>query len=153
MIALHADLNQVVEWSTANNILLYWNKFEVMNYTLNRSRLLSELPSTSELFQYTTPFGDIIESTDIVRDLGVNLSTDCSFTTHVNIVVWDARRIASWILGTFRDRSPLTMTALFTSLVRSKFEFCCPVWNPRKVKDIRALNMSSVSSPGRSVDV
>ena len=136
---LQEDLNQVVEWSTANNMLLHENKFEVMNYTLNRSRLLRELPFTAELLQYTTPSGDIIESTDVVRDLGVYLSTDCSFTKHVNIVVCDARRIASWILGTFRDRSSLTMTTLFNSLVRSKLEYCCPVWNPYKIKDIQAL--------------
>ena len=111
----------------------------IMNYTLNRSRLLRELPFTAELLQYTTPSGDIIESTDVVRDLVVYLSTDCSFTKHVNIAVCDARIIASWILGTFRDKSPLTMTTLFNYLVRSKLEYCCPVWNPCKIKDILAL--------------
>ena len=110
-----------------------------MNYTLNMSRLLRELPFTAALLQYDTPCGETIESTDVVRDLGVYLSTDCSFSTHINITVCDAQRIASWILGTFRDRSSLTMTTLFKSLVRSKLEYCCPVWDPSKIRDIQAL--------------
>ena len=51
----------------------------------------------------------------------------------------DARRIASWVLGAFRDRSIVTMMTLFKSLVRSKLEYCCPLWNPSKISDIQTI--------------
>ena len=47
--------------------------------------------------------------------------------------------MASWVLSTFRDRSPLLMITLFKTMVRSRLEYCCPVWNPHKVQDIKAL--------------
>ena len=47
--------------------------------------------------------------------------------------------MASWILGAFWDRSVLTMMTLCKSLVRSKTEYCCPLWNPSKITDIQTV--------------
>ena len=51
----------------------------------------------------------------------------------------EARKMASWVLGAFRDRSVLTMTTLFKSLVRSKVEYCCPLWNPTRIGEIQLI--------------
>ena len=51
----------------------------------------------------------------------------------------EARQIAGWVLGAFRDRSTITMMTLFKSLVRSKIEYCCPLWNPAKITDIQSI--------------
>ena len=51
----------------------------------------------------------------------------------------EARKMAAWTLGAFRDRSMLTMMTLFKSLVRSKLEYCCPLWNPSKISDIQTI--------------
>ena len=42
-------------------------------------------------------------------------------------------------MSVFSDRSELTMMTLFKSMVRSKVEYCCPVWSPTKVGDIQAI--------------
>ena len=47
--------------------------------------------------------------------------------------------MASWVLSVFRDRSKFLMLTLFKSMVRSRLEYCCPVWNPSKVGDIQAI--------------
>ena len=47
--------------------------------------------------------------------------------------------MAAWTLSAFRDRSEFVMLTLYKSLVRSKLEYCCPVWNPSKLTDIRKL--------------
>ena len=36
----------------------------------------------------------------------------------------------------FRDRSQYLMVTLLKSLMRSKLEYCCPLWNPTKISDI-----------------
>lgn len=136
---LQADLTSVTQWSIANNMLLHQDKFVVMNYCLNTSKLLRELAFTAETRQYCTTEGKIIDSSPYTRDLGVYLADDCTWTLHINKTVSAARHMASWVLGAFRDRSVLTMITLFKSLVRSKVEYCCPLWNPSKITDIQTL--------------
>ena len=47
--------------------------------------------------------------------------------------------MASWVLSAFRDRSTLLMLTLYKSMVRSRLEYCCPLWNPAKMGDIQKL--------------
>ena len=47
--------------------------------------------------------------------------------------------MASWVLSAFSDRSPTVMLTLYKSIVRSRLEYCCPVWNPVKISDIQKL--------------
>ena len=50
-----------------------------------------------------------------------------------------ARRTAAWVLSVFRDRSRTTMMQLYKCLVRSKLEYCCPLWSPTNIEDIKAI--------------
>ena len=51
----------------------------------------------------------------------------------------DGRKLLAWVLGVFQDRSSLTMLTLYKSMVRSKLEYCCPLWDPSAISDIRKL--------------
>ena len=46
---------------------------------------------------------------------------------------------ASWVLGTFKDRSKFLMTLLFKTMVRSRLEYCSALWNPHRIQDIQSL--------------
>ena len=122
-----------------NNMLLHEKKFEVLNYTLKASSLLRQLPFTSSCLEYATSQGHVITPTKTVRDLGVLLSSDRSWSPHIEQTVQSARTMASWVLSVFRDRSPFIMLTLYKTMVRSRLEYCCPVWNPSKIQDIQAL--------------
>ena len=136
---LQEDLWNVISWSLLNNMQLHEKKFEVLNYSLNTSLLLRHLPFTSECKEYLTSGGHTLEPIDVVRDLGVLVSNDRSWTPHIEQTVQSARTIASWVLSVFRDRSPVIMMTLYKTMIRSKLEYCCPVWNPSKVQNIQAL--------------
>ena len=133
---LQEDLYRVIQWAVHNNMHLHEDKFEVLNYTLNTSNLLSNLPFTAELRSYDTSNGHTIQPTTLVRDLGVYLSSDRSWSPQVNQLVQSATKVAGWALSVFRDR---LMSTLYKSMVRSRLEYCCPVWNPTKVRDVQAL--------------
>ena len=136
---LQEDLWSVINWSLLNNMQLHENKFEVVNYCLNSASLLRALPFMTEMFEYTTSNNQTIQPVDVVKDLGVYISNDLSWTHHIQLTVNSARKMASWVLSVFRDRSPTVMMTLFKSMVRSKLEYCCPVWDTTKAGDIVAL--------------
>ena len=139
MALLQEDLWLVTAWSLLNNMELHEKKFEVLNYSLNPSWLLRQLPFTAGCTEYLTSEGHSIQPKNTVRDLGVLISSSRSWSPHINEIAQSANKIASWVLGVFKDRSPAVMMTLFKSMVRSKLEYCCPVWNPSKVQDIQAL--------------
>ena len=138
---LQEDLFNVIQWALQNNMQLNETKFEVINYKLNKSLLLRELPFSNEDYSYSLTNGDTIEPTQTVRDLGVLLSNDCSWTPHIHQMLKTAKKMASWVFSVFRDRSPFLMLTLFKTMVRSRLEYCCPVWNPSKITDIEASKM------------
>ena len=137
---LQSDLNNVIDWSTANNMELYEKKFESLSYRLPANIKRGEqLPFQNDLTTYTTPSGIEIERKGLVRDLGVSLTDNFTWTPHINKMVASARKVASWVLGVFRDRSKVVMLQLYKSLIRSKLEYCSPLWNPSIVRDIETI--------------
>ena len=91
------------------------------------------------MVEYSTSCGHIIEPQVTVRDLGVYVSNERSWTPHIEKTIQGARQMAAWALSAFRDRSTIVMLTLYKSLVRPKLEYCSPVWNPHKVSDIQKI--------------
>jgi hypothetical protein len=133
------DLDDIIEWSKKNNMVLHEDKFMLLRYKTNKSTMLDVLPFTSHLVEYVTSSGHILRPQETARDLGVELSSDYKWTVHINKMVCSARKTASWVLGVFKDRSKPLMLQLFKSLVRSRVEYCCPLWNPLNVTDIQTI--------------
>lgn len=106
-------------------ILLVIQVFSYVNYV-------------AELYQYTTSKG-IITQKSIIRDLGIYIYETLKWSPHINIDADNARKMASWVLNVFKDRSRSTMLTLYTSMVRSRLEYCCPLWDPSYIEDIRTL--------------
>ena len=136
---LQSDLNSVVKWSGENNMALHEDKFELMCYRASSSKLLQALPFADEFCQYETPAGFTMTPKPVVKDLGVQLSSDLTWKQHISSMIASARKVAAWVLGVFKDRSKLTMTHLYKSLIRSLLEYCCPVWDPTAIGDIQAI--------------
>ena len=133
------DLNHVIDWSSFNNMLLHEKKFELLCHTVDRpGSFLRELPHIAELYQYSTSGGTITQKS-LVRDLGIHLHESLRWTPHINIIADNARKMASWVLSVFKDRSRDIMITLYTSMVRSRLEYCCPLWDPSSIEDIRTL--------------
>ena len=142
---LQEDLNLVIEWSKKNNMKLHESKFELLTYTTPKSYLLQHLPFTAELQQYTTSSGQDIIPSPHVKDLGVHLSSNLKWSTHVSEAVSSANKMSNWVLSVFSDRSQRTMLTLYKSLVRSKLEYSCPVWSPSLISDITKLESTQRS--------
>ena len=136
---LQKDLNNAVTWSEKSNMVLHQNKFELLSHRADQNHQLDELPFYPEFTHYTTNDGNIISPAHTVKDLGITITNDLSWSKHISKISSDARKTASWIFSVFSNRSANIMMPLYKTLVRSRVEYNCPVWNPSKVEDIKSV--------------
>lgn len=76
---------------------------------------------------------------DSVRDLGVLVSSDLKFHSHIRQCSQKAHRALSIILRTFISRDPDILLKLYKAYVRPHLEYATPVWNPISVTNINIL--------------
>eukprot|EP00116_Pleurobrachia_bachei_P011141 sb/3471403/ len=93
-------------------------------------RSVWELPFSTQNYSYSGPGGETISPSESVKDLGVLVSSNCTWSEHIGSITTKARRMRGWALSAFRDRSDYTMLTLLKSIVRPQVEYCCPLWNP-----------------------
>ncbi len=125
------DLNKVYDWTENNNMKLNSCKFEHLKYGKD-----IELKSRSTYF---TNNKTVIENKNSVKDLGVWMSSDCSFTDHINKMIEKAKDISSWILRTFNNRSSDVMITLWKSLVLPHLDYCSQRWSPNAIHQIEQI--------------
>ena len=76
---------------------------------------------------------------DVVKDLGVKVPQEGTWSMHIQQLTVKAISVASWVLSVFYLREKNVMLTLYKSLGRSQLEYCCPLWHPHKVGDIQKL--------------
>ena len=130
-VDLQNDIFQIYGWSEENNMQFNSLKFEVLRYGRN-----SELKDSTS---YVSPEWEVIEEKSSLRDLGVTMSADTTFTEHINKIIESAKRMSSWVLRTFNTRDRIPMLTLYKSLVRPLLEYSSALWSPNKKGDIQRL--------------
>ena len=136
---LQQDLQETITWSANNKMVLHEGKFELLCHTAGKPKLLHELPFSNQYFEYTTRGGTIITPCQLVRDLGVHVTPNLSWTPHINILADKGRQLIAWVLSVFSDRTELTMMTLYRAIIRSRLEYLSPLWHPSKIEDIKTL--------------
>ena len=71
-----------------------------------------------------------------VNDLGITISQDLSWTSHVVDVVNKANKVLGLIKRTIGSADKNIFSTLYKSLVTSILEYASLVWSPFLVKDI-----------------
>ena len=104
-------------------------KFELMHHGYNEDLKDS----------YVLPSGTAISSSHTVRDLGILINDELSWKDHYYKMIKEAKKYAGWILRTFSSRSKRVILLLYSSFVRSRLEYSCPLWIPHTKKDIMAI--------------
>jgi hypothetical protein len=128
---LQQDLNQVYQWAALNNIEFNEPKFDLLRYGRN----IELKDGTSYVTDSNTP----IEEKQMTKDLGVIMSNSGDFNGHISKVTETVRDLSSWILRSFKSRSPTLMLQLWKSIVIPHLDYCSQLWNPHKVSAIQQL--------------
>ena len=128
---MQEDLEKIYRWAQINRMKFNDAKFEHLQYKVSRS--------SGGGFQLQTETGLTIESLDQVRDLGVTMNCEATFSAHIEKIVAKARKQAGWILRTFTGRDRITMTTLYKALVQPILEYCSQLWSPSQICLIRKI--------------
>jgi hypothetical protein len=93
-----------------------------------------------------------IEQKDNLRDLGVLLDSDLSFTLQIEKVVNSASQMIGWGLRTFRGRSSYLLLTLFKSLVQPHLDYCSQLWSPTSQFSINKIEQVQKSLVSKITD-
>ena len=134
---LQEDLDAIYKWADLNNMKFNDKKLEVLRYGCN--------DTLKSLTSYNSPDGTSIAVKSTVRDLGVEMSDSGAFTDQINKICEKAKDMCSWILRTFKSRTPLVMKTLWKSLVLPILDYCSQLWcpiNPGHIQKLEAIQQS-----------
>ena len=73
------------------------------------------------------------------KDLGIYISKDLKWETHINKIVQQASFISYRIIKSFRSKNIRVLLKLYKTYVRPKLEHNTPVWSPYLSKNINAI--------------
>ncbi|KAG0725695.1 putative RNA-directed DNA polymerase from transposon X-element [Chionoecetes opilio] len=127
---LQEDLNHLLDWADTNNMSMNSDKFELMKYGPLHN---IKGDTTYQAHQQT------ITPAHHVRDLGITMSADSTFSQHIINISNTAKKLTGWILRTFHTRERTCMLTLWKALVLPRLEYCCQLWSPYKKGDIVKL--------------
>ena len=117
------ELDQIVyPWAPTNNMCLNGDKFEYHRIGKNLC---------VEKYSYKNPDGETIQEKEHIKDLGIFISNDLTWTRQIEEAVAKARIMAGWTLRTFITREREPMMTIWNSIVRPKLDYCSPLWSPR----------------------
>ena len=122
---LQSSLNNLSTW--LNNRQL--NLADQKCFSFHISKPSSTLPSF-------TINNCNIASTSTIKDLGIFISSNLKWTTHVNKIYKNARNSSYHIIKFSNCRNIWVLIKLYKTYVRPKLEHATPVWSPALKKDI-----------------
>ena len=126
---LQEDLQSIYSWAEKVNMVFNGDKFEVFRFRPKKT------PKPTS--HYLDPEGKAIEEKDHLRDLGVQISSDLTFSIHIENVVASTTKLVGWVMRTFRRRSRFLMLTLWKSIIQSKLDYCSQLWSPSDQKSIK----------------
>ena len=80
-----------------------------------------------------------IESRPLIKDLGIYVSNNLKWSSHINYVCRNASFSSYQIMKCFKTKSLFTLIKLYKTYVRPKLEFNSSVWSPWLSKDINQV--------------
>lgn len=124
---LQEDLNTVYDWSKKWLMDFNVSKCYFMSVTLARKN--------KKLFQYTMG-GESLTRTEINPYLGVEISSDLSWSAHVDKICGKANRILGLLQRNLHHTPRSIKEHSYKALVRPILEYSCSVWSPWQAKNI-----------------
>ena len=129
---LQGNVDLLSNWVVKNNLTLNASKCKFM--------VISRLRKKSVPIPPLKVHNNLLERVSSYKYLGVIISDDLTWSTHINEISNKARKIVRLIYHQFYSwSSPQALLQLYISLVRPHLEYASQVWNPYLTRHIDQL--------------
>ena len=125
--ALQNTLNKAYDFFQTRQLSLAQEKCEHITFSKNKQ---------DQDFRITNT---IIKKCSLVKDLGVFISSDLKWESHVNNIKLRAFQRCYLILRSFSSKNIWTLLGLFKTFVRPILEYGSIIWSPQFAKDINSI--------------
>ena len=126
---LQQDLDRLHQWTIKWQMQFNTDKCHSMKFSLRRN-------STTTKYHLG---GSFLTSVEDYPYLGLTLSSNMSWTKHINGATARANRILGLVRRNLRGASHKIKEKAYLSLVRPHVEYCSTIWNPHSKKDIARI--------------
>lgn len=127
---LQADINAVFEWCNTWLMELNTKKGKFMRV----SRKITSLP----IYHLNNVLLDSVSS---YKYLGVHISSNLPWDTHISHVVCNANRMLGYFRRNFAKSPSSLKLMLYKTLIRPKLEYAASVWDPHHNNLVHSLEM------------
>ena len=86
--------------------------------------------------------GALLEPRNEIRDLGVLITEELDFSSHVTSVLKKTARLTNWILRAFAIKKPDPYLKMYSTTVKPIIMYASPAWYPRYQKDLKRLQQA-----------
>ena len=130
-VRLQSDVNTIQDWVDCNHMKLNATKCKYM--LVSRKRRTTTSPGI-------TLNGIALESVPSFKYLGLLLTSDLSWTKHIENKCTTARKLLGLLYRRFYQHADeKTLRQLYISIVRPHLEYAAPLWDPHLQKDCDTL--------------
>ena len=137
---LQSDLESLQHWERTWDMELNPGKCQVIHITHLKSLVK---------FRYLM-HNQELESVDAAKYLGVTISKDLSWNTHINNITSTANKTLGFVKRNVVTKNKDINTMAYISLVRPQVEYASVVWSPYTKDNIKKLEKSKEGQPDGS---
>ena len=126
---LQRALDFIGEWTNDWQLKIQAAKSEHITFYPNKK-------GVNDTFSLFNINGNAFVKTNLVRDLGLHLSSDLKWAAYISKIQLKSSSTAYIILKTFKSKDPSLYITLFKIYIRPLLEYNCSMWSPYLKKDV-----------------
>ena len=127
---MQEDVTSIEQWMTDNSL------------TLNATKCKQMLITRSKTYHHPQLYlsGQPLEQVQSYKYLGVIITSDLSWSVHIQSICLKSRRLVGLLYRQFYDNANSnTLRQFYLSCIRPHLEYACTVWDPHLAKEITLL--------------
>ena len=112
-----------------------------MEFNLSKCQVLHISRARQPIHSQYALHGEILESVDCARYLGISISKDLSWNTPISQITSKANRTLGFVKRNVRTKNQSVKEIAYKTLVRPQVEYASTVWSPYTKQNIQKIEM------------